>query len=439
MKQSPSRGIGKMSLGSFRARLGAVFSLVLTLAACAQAQGNDKPRAKAVQTTRTVAVLPAAPLSASERKAYLDAGTLAWKYFQKNTNPTTGLTQATPEWANTTLWDIGAQLLAMYSAKELGIITADEYQKRMTKALNTVEKAPLYRNLVYNRVYSVTTGRLGPADGWSAMDLGRFLAALKIIAARDPQFAAQAERIAKRSDLSQVAYEGYLHGEMTGSRSKPYRFQEGRIGYEQYAATGFNQWGAPVANALRFELNAEPFDVLGVPLFADTRYDDRLVSEPFILMGLEFGLDGSLRNLAANILKAQEARFKTTGKMTIVSEDAVSQPPDYFYYYCVICSRKPFVVGTASPGKERDTPRWVSTKGAYGWDAIMPDDYTRQAVAAVAPAMDPAKGWASGVYESNGESTKTIDINTAAVMLEIALFKLRGSHPLMQDAAVQLH
>ena len=429
-----------MSSGSFSARFGAILTLVLTLAACAQAQGDDKRTAATeAQSGSQVAVAAAAPLSANERKTYLDAATLAWKYFDKNTNATTGLTQATPEWANTTLWDIGAQLLATYSAKELGVISPDDYKKRMTEALNTVEKAPLYRNLVYNRVYSVTTGRLGPADGWSAMDLGRFLAALKIIALRDPQFAAQAERIAKRNDLSQVVYQGYLHGEMTGARSKPYRFQEGRIGYEQYAATGFKQWGAPVANALRYELNAEPFKVLGVQLFADTRYDDRLVSEPFILMGLEFGLEGSLRQFAGNVLKAQEQRFDSTGKMTIVSEDAVSEPPDYFYYYCVICSRKPFVVGTASPGKERDKPRWVSTKGAYGWDAIMPNDYTRKAVATVAPAMDPAKGWASGVYEENGQSTKTIDINTAAVMMEIALFKMRGSQPLIQEGAVQLH
>jgi len=427
-----------MSSRSFSARLGALLTSVITLASCAQAQGNDKTPAKAAQAPATVTAPAPAPLSAAERKTYLDAGALAWKYFEKNTDPRTGLTQATPEWANTTLWDIGAQLLATYSAKELGIITPEDYQSRMSKVLTTMEKAPLYRGKVYNRVYSVTTGKTGPADGWSAMDLGRFLAALKIIATRDPQFAAQAERIAKRSDLSQVVFQGYLHGEMTGSRSRPYRFQEGRLGYEQYAATGFKQWGAPVANALHFEMNAEPFNVLGVPLYADRRYDDRLVSEPFILLGLEFGLNGSLRSFAQNVLKAQQARFDSTGKMTIVSEDAVSQPPDYFYYYCVICSRKPFVVGTASPGKERDQPRWVSTKAAYGWDAIMPSDYTRKAVAAVAPAMDPARGWASGIYESNGQSTKTVDINTSAVMLEIALYKLRGSQPLIQDATVSL-
>ena len=413
-----------------------VFALVLTLAACANAQGDEKAAARKNATPAVAAVTPA-PLSAEERKAFTEAGALAWKYFAKYTRPTTGLTNATPEWANTTLWDIGAQLIATYAARELGIIKQADYQKRMARTLNTVEKAPLYRGVVYNRVYSTTTGGLGPASGWSAMDLGRFLAALKIIALRDPQFAAQAERIARRSDFSKVVYGGYLHGEIMRPNDKPFNFQEGRIGYEQYAATGFNQWGAAVSNALVFEKNAEPFDVLGVPLYADRRYDDRLLSEPFILLGLEFGLNGSLRNLAANLLKAQEERFKTTGQMTIATEDAVSEPPDYFYYYCVLCSRKPFVIGLASPGKERDHPRWVSTKGAYGWDAIMPGDYTKRAVQAVAGAMEPKAGWASGVYESTGKSTHTIDINTAAVMLEIAWFKLRGSRPFIEASAVQ--
>ena len=428
-----------MSFDLIRAGIGAVFCLILTLGACANAQGSDKSAAqeKSAAVTSVVAP-PVAALSPSERKGYLDAASLAWKYFERNTQPATGLTSATPNWANTTLWDIGAQIIATYSARELGLITPGVYAKRVGKILQTMEKAPLYRGVVYNRVYSTTTGGIGPATGWSSTDMGRFLAALKLLAVRDPQFAAQAERIARRSDFGKIVFDGYLHGQLVHPNGKPFTFQEGRIGYEQYAATGFKQWGAPVGNALNFRKNGEPINVLGVNVLADRRYNDRLLSEPFILLGLEFGLDAPMRDLARSVLAAQEQRFKTTGQMTIVSEDAVSEPPDYFYYYCVLCNRKPFVVDLASPGKERDHPRWVSTKAAYGWDAIMPSDYTKRAVQSVAGAMDPKQGWASGIYESSGKSTKTIDINTSAVMLEIALFKLRGSHPLIEDAHVQL-
>jgi hypothetical protein len=421
---------------SLRSSAALVLTLVLALAACADAQGRDKATARKTATP-TAGPITAAPLSAAERKAYIDAGALAWTYFDQNTQSKTGLTSATPNWANTTLWDIGAQILATYSAKELNIITADSYQARMSRLLNTVEKAPLYKATAYNRVYSTVTGRPSTSSGWSAMDLGRFLAALKLLSLRDPQFAAQAERIARKNDFSKIVYDGYLHGQFTRANGTAFSFQEGRLGYEQYAANGFSQWGANADNAIAFQQNGEPFDVLGVHLLADKRYTDRLLSEPFILYGLEFGLQGPLRDLAANVLKAQEARYKSTGQLTIMTEDAVSEPPDYFYYYCVLCDRHPFVVDLASPGKTRDHPRWISTKGAYGWDAIFPSDYTKRAVSAVAPAMGKS-GWASGIYESNGQSTKTIDINTAAVMLEIALYKLRGSHPLVEAAPAQL-
>ena len=375
-----------------------------------------------------------------QRKAYLDAATLAWRYFDQKHPAGKRARECHTAVVHTTLWDVGAQLLATYSAKELGIINAADYRRRIAKTLGTLEKAPLYRGIAYNRLYSTTNGQPSEITGWSSTDLGRFLAALKILAARDPLIrrAGQPDRPTERLHKDRLRRISARPGRaQRRRRAHPLSGRAHRL-YEQYAATGFSQWGAPVAQALDVDANAEPFSVLGVPLVADKRYTDRLLSEPFILLGLEFGLKGSMRTLAGNVLKAQEERFKSTGRMTITTEDAVAEPPDYFYYYCVLCNRKPFVIDLASPGKEQDHPRWVSTKGAYGWDAILPSDYTRRAVAAVAPARDANAGWASGVYESNGQSTKTVDINTSAVMLEIALYKLRGSRPLIESARVQL-
>jgi hypothetical protein len=171
---------------------------------------------------------------------------------------------------------------------------------------------------------------------------------------------------------------------------------------------------------------------MGVQLLTDTRWNDRLLSEPFILLGLEVGLDGDMRELAVNMLKAQEARYKSTGIVTMVSEDAVSVPPQYFYYYCVYCNGKPFVVDASTPGKTLDSPRWVSTKAAYGWHALMPNEYTRTVLDYVSAAKDAKRGWASGVYEGKKQSTNTFDINTAAVMMEIAFYRLRGDKPLLE-------
>lgn len=373
----------------------------------------------------------------AEDAFYREMAQQSWKYLDAYYQPSTGFVNATPEWFNTTLWDLGGQLLAFHAAKELGLLPKDEYERRTRTTLSTLERVDLFQNAAFNRVYSTKDGALdqGTGAGWSATDLGRFLLALKILAVREPQFAEQAERVARRSDFSQIAKNGYLHGRVIAKNGKPSNFQEGRIGYEQYVAAGFHQWGVDVRNALTL-VNGQPVQVLGVPLLADKRSFDRLLSEPFILYGLELGLTGPYRDLAENVLRAQEARFKATGQVTIATEDAVTVKPHYFYYYCVYCNRKPFVIGLSSPRQLLDSPRWVSTKGAFGWHALMPSDYTKQATEYVTPALDRDRGWATGVYEGTRASTNTFDVNTAVVLMEIAYYQLRGRKPLIEAGSI---
>ena len=414
-------------------------AMIASASACANAQGDTRDSATQNVAAAAAPVANATPeLTEAEKKFYRDVASSAWKFLDANYNANTGLVRATADWANTTIWDIGGQFLAFRSAKELGLLSQDEFNKRVGKALTTLEKAPLYQNIAFNKVYSTTTGGFGEggAHGFAATDLGRFLAALKILSIQEPQFKEQIERVVKRIDMSKIVKGGYLHGMLTGSRGQPWSFQEGRIGYEQYVARGFAEWGADVANAQDVMKNGRPKKVYGVQILEDTRWQDRLLSEPFILYGLEFGLTGPYRDLAANVLKAQQARFDSTGKMTIVSEDASTIAPHYFYYYCVYCSGKPFSIDVSTPGKTLDGPRWVSTKAAFGWHAIMPNDYTKKALAFVAPANDPNKGWASGVMEDSRQSTKSWDVNTAAVLLEVAYYQLRGGRPLIESGVV---
>jgi hypothetical protein len=423
-------------------------TLGIIVALGSSACGDTKPQRPAVSvagqdsaagtaTPRISATAQPEPLTVAEKQLYRDIAKASWSYLDTYYQHSTGFVNATPDWANTTLWDIGGQIIAYVAAKELGFLPADEFAKRMRTTLTTLEKVPLFRGAAYNKLYSTKTGAVNSErSGWSATDLGRFLLSLKVLAVHDPEFAAQAERVARRNKFEEIVKDGYLQGQLIGSNGKPWTYQEGRIGYEQYVARGFAEWGADVKNALDVKKNAKPVDVMGVPLLSDTRYDDRLLSEPFILLGLEVGLTGDVRDLAANMLKVQEARYRSTGIVTMVSEDAVSVAPDYFYYYCVYCRGKPFVIDASTPGKALDSPRWVSTKAAYGWHAIMPNEYTKTAVDYVSAAKDAKHGWASGVYEGKKQSTNTFDINTAAVMMEVAFYRLRGNKPLIEPGPV---
>lgn len=370
----------------------------------------------------------------NEAAFFDDAAATAWKQFDRLWIARTGLAKATPDYARLTPWDIGSVIAATYSAHGLGLIQDDDYYKRIGTTLKTLETMPLYRKAVFHKMYFAYNAKMvsrggavtSTGYGWSGTDLGRLLVWLRIIRENEPQLRDDVDRIVKRIRFSETTKNGYMVGGLLGTHGKLWTWQEGRIGYEQYAAEGYKYFGAAVDSALDVTKNAKPTTVLGVPVLADKRGLDRLNSEPFVLLGMEIGFkQPQMAELARNVLAAQEARYKKTGQLTMVSEDAVSVPPYYFYYYCVLCNGEPFVVDVAETGKKLNSPRWVSTKASFGYHALMGTEYTRDVMMKIGNAKSSA-GWSSGIFEKTGKSTNTPDINTAAVVLEAALYRKTG-------------
>jgi hypothetical protein len=149
-------------------------------------------------------------------------------------------------------------------------------------------------------------------------------------------------------------------------------------------------------------------------------------------MGLELGWDRETERLARQLLAAQEERYRKTGRVTIVAEDAVSVPPHFFYYYCAYSKNKDFAIDVQNPRAAVENPRWVSSKAAFAWRVLLPSAYTELALKTVVPART-LNGWSSGVYETSGKSTGTLNINTAAVILTAALVHATGA-PLLKSS-----
>jgi hypothetical protein len=367
---------------------------------------------------------------------FLEAARSAWHYADTQYQPATGLINSVHDYKYATVWDIASGLSAMYCANRLGLLPRDEYDARMSRALKTLETMPLFDGAVFSKNYRTPTAAIAGRDdrdtnssergnGWSATDVGRLLVWLRIIAEKQPQYAAEISRIVARLDLRRVVADGYLWGTDVDAAGTVRRYPEGRLGYEQYAARGFELWGYPAPRALSLSENTFPIEVLGVPLLADRRGDEHLTSEPFILAGLEVGWNAEMRALSERVLKVQEERFKRTGQMTIVSEDAVPVAPWYFYYYSINHHGRQFVVNVQGSDVDLNDPRWISAKAAYAWHALLPGGYTRSAVDAVAAARTE-RGWSSGVYEAGRRSTGSENINTAAVILQAALYSRTG-------------
>jgi hypothetical protein len=399
-------------------------ALAVLLAAC----GSDSPNA------------PAAPKPGSD--LFLDGARIAWTFVENNTQASTGLAKAHDTFQFVTVWDIASLIGATYSAHELGIIDDATYDGRIRKILATLTTVPLFDGAGFNRFYDSQTGQMVGADftpsstgfGWSDTDIGRLLIWLRVLAVNQPQYATQAGAIVKRLNMSRLVSGGTLQGEdidpTTGAKVN---FAETGLGYEQYAAAGFALWSVRAANSLDPSVNAQPVDILGVTVSVDKRGTARLISEPYVMMGLEIGWYApQLHDQAQAILSAQQARYDKTGIITIVTEDAVPDPPYFFYYYSLYHSGKTFVVEGPDYGSFVDQPRWVSSKAAFAWRALFPTDYTLVAFNAVQAAAIPGDGWGAGVYEGSLKPTGDASLNTAAVILESALYHQRGQAFLSQ-------
>ena len=430
----------------FGLRIG-IAALPLVFTGAAQCQGDMRPTigtsSAALGGGATLAV-DSSPMvtfegpkaSAEEqRKLMQRAARIAWSYVERNYSPESGLVKALDTWAPVTIWDISSALAAYHSAHELGIISDADYRRRMDQALQTLETAALYDGVAFNKAYDSRTGVMldrnsqkSPVGyGWSALDMGRFLVWMRIIADNDPAAAPSVQRIVDRLDLQRLVKDGYLRGgTLDPQHGNHHEYQEGRIGYEQYAAHGFSLWGVTAPKALDFTMNGEPVDVLGYRILADRRDGENLTSEPFLMMGLELGWPSrAWEEQARNVLAAQRERYRKTKIMTMVSEDAVPLKPAFFYYYVLHRDGEDFVVRAASGGVSRSYPRWISTKAAFGWHALFPSDYTWSAVQVVQPAGASGRGWHAGVFERSKRPTPSYNLNTAAIVLEAAYFAQR--------------
>lgn len=399
------------------------------------------PTPAASQTSELQLVMPApsapVPVSHDEQAAFIDkSARTAWAFVLDNYQPQTGMIRTHETYAFGTVWDITSALAAYHSAHALGYLDDATYRRYMDRILQTLATMPLYDGVAYNKLYSNTTGAMVDRDthasktgyGWSVLDIGRLLTWLRIVANNDPAAAPEAQKIVNRLDMKRLIANGYLQGEdLDPSTGKSRQYQEGRIGYEQYAAAGFEQWGARADKALDFAANGEVVKLNGQTILADKRGGDLLTSEPFVMMGIELGWSGPYwKPLALSVLAAQEARYRQTGKVTMVSEDAIPQPPAYFYYYLLYHDGKSFVVTSPGGAPNDSYPRWVSAKAAFGYHALAPSAYTWRALKEVQWGSAPGRGWTSGVFEGTHNSTRSFNLNTAAVVLESALYFKRG-------------
>lgn len=396
--------------------------------------GNASTPEAMVEASGDVKIAPTRPLTAQE----LEWARVAWKYFQNNTIPETGLVNSVDNYNASTLWDTSSYLMAVIAAQRLGIIDQTEFDARIYKALDTLAKMPLFEGRLPNKSYNTISLQMvdytnQPSEkgiGWSAIDIGRMLVPFNVLTWHYPQHTAAVKQVLASWDTQPLLVEGVLQGAVVTDDGETKYLQEGRLGYEEYAAKSFNLMGLDVSNSLRYTDFLRFVEIEGIPIGTDSRSPQQfgahnyVVSEPYILDGIEFGWDHISQELAWRVYQAQERRAASTGILTAVSEDNIDQPP-YFVYNTVFTDGKAWNA-IAETGDDASQFKTLSAKAAIGWHMLYETGYTQKLVEKAASLANPERGWYSGLYEVSGEPNKAITANTNGIILEALAYKQSG-------------
>lgn len=373
----------------------------------------------------------------------------AWQYFVKNYQPATGFTNSTGGYPSGTLWDMGNYLMALNAARWLNLTDQTDFDARLNKFLTGLGNLKLFEDALPNKVYNAATGQMvdytnNPIErgiGWSALDVGRILAAFDVIRTCHPQYNDWLKGIVAKWQVGRSLKDEQLFGATVLPDNTTLLVQEGRLGYEEYAVRGYQLWGFAAPKALALE-PYKMVEINGVQIPVDTRdfqstnANNYVVSESYILEGIEFGFQGELGDFAARVLEAQKRRYDATGQLTAVTEDNIDQEP-YFLYNTIYANGKNWatITDTNQPYPQF---RSISTKAAFGWRYLFPDNaYAQKIFDAVKDLRSPdGGGFYAGIYEESKQPNKALTGNTNGLILEILYYKARGNRPLIGSSAV---
>jgi hypothetical protein len=355
----------------------------------------------------------------------------AWSYFERNRHPDSGFVSSVEGSAEVSSWDLAGQLAAVVSAHQVGVIDDDEFSRQARTMLRGLGTLPLYDDQLPNRYYRIDTVQMSPESrGWSAVSTGRLLIWLRILANWYPELRTQVMASISRWQFSRAIANGQLNS-ATQIDGTSILQQEGRLGFEQYAAAGFKLWGLNVDRALTLrETNA--ISIYNVELETDKRPSSVLVSDPFVLGAMELsGVHPQFSALGENIFKVQRARWRHQKRLTAKGRDmhqqAGAQVVNHIYH-----PDQGTAFNCSLPTGSDIACQSISTKIAYGWHALYGDEYSQALLQVIEKGVSSVRGFYAGVFEDlTVNRAMTLDAN--AMVLESLLLKFRHGEPFLQS------
>ena len=363
--------------------------------------------------------------AAADREELLEDARVAWQYFEKFSDPVTGLCPATVDFAPggrrhraVTMWDVGSHINGLVAALQIGLTSQHAFETAIRKILpNIAGRTSKKRHLPQGWIR--TDRRKWGNKDFDGSDAGRLLAALDNLR-RHSNFGDQLEELVASWDLQKVIIGGEVHSVVNGELKTSYVSHSAH-----YSALAFRRWGLAAKS---------PYEVLSDRSLADGRMAlleaasriGPFGAEPLLLEAMELGMSRESAYLADVLFAAQLEEFHETGRLICVSEGPIDKSPWFLYQGLQLdAPERTWAFDTVGQEPEYRTPEFreenlaISCKAAFLWSAYQPHEYSEKLTSFTRSVARTKNGFASSIYLKNERPTEAYtDLNTNGVILQ---------------------
>ena len=372
--------------------------------------------------------------SATNRARLMADAKVAWSYFERWTNPKTGLCPATVNFATgqqrlhetVTMWDVGSHIFALMAAVDLELISPQKFQSAIGRILPNIAGRRSQGRLLPQGWIATDKFKWGNRN-FDGCDAGRLLAALYNLDLH-PLVKERAAPTVARWDLRDIVQDGIVYSVENGELETTFRSH-----CAHYAAWAFRTWGIEVKSPYEvFQGKSSPDGQMA--LLEVCGHIGPLGAEPLLMEALEFGMSAESAYLADVLLAAQIEEHEETGRLICVSEGPIPNAPWFLYQGLQFDAQGRVWATDTVAGLEayrtqafRDEHLSISSKAAYLWSAYKDHPFCDTLLAIVREKAKTPYGFASSINQRTGEASQTYsDINTNSVILQSIAHMLKG-------------
>jgi len=363
--------------------------------------------------------------NSSQIEQDLKDATIAWRYFENNYNPETGIVNGSNNYTTIKVDAIGKTIMATISAKKLNIITQNIFIEKMDKIIETIKGLKLYNDELPNRYYDALTGEPTNPRGWDLYSIAHLITGLYYLQKDYPKYQNDIFLIIAKYDFSRALKEGM----------KNYSSNDEGKEWSDYVVDPAKEYY--IHNALKL------FNIYSYSHFVgEKNLDYRAVYGYEVPLGFHHGVTNAesylwsmmehpyylkYKHYSSNIYLALKERYTRTSKISTSTEEHLDQDP--YWIQNTIYHNKRHWSDFDNADHNLAKFKLVSTKASFIYNAlygyidnyaILLNDYTKD-------FYKKDYGWFGGYYSDFKRINKSLNILTNSAVLESIYYKKVGN------------